>query len=426
MDLNDMILISIDDHIIEPPDMFDRHMPAKYRDRAPRLVSSPDGADQWMFQGEVTGTAGLSAVVSLPKEEWAFTPTDITQMRPGCYDIEERVKDMDANGLLAGMNFPTFPGFAGSHVAKMPDQELAAATISAWNDWSIDEIAGEHPGRFLPMAVLPHFDIERSVAEIHRVARKGCLAVSVPEAPYGIGLPSFGSGHWDPVFAALLDTGMIPCMHIGGAFGLVKRPDDVPPLPDDIIILAPQVMAITTTDIILGGLLQRFPDLKFALSEGGIGWVSFFLDRLDRHVTNQAWTHLDKLPKGKTPTEVWREHFLACFITDPSALRLRDRIGVETLAWECDYPHSDCTWPNSPELLLAELDAAGCSDADIEMITWRNVARFFDYDPFAAIPKEQATVGALRARAANAGVDTSETTKAEYSRRYAAGLAAAS
>jgi len=267
--------------------------------------------------------------------------------------------------------------------------------------------------------VIPHFDIERSVAEIHRLASKGCRAVSVPEAPYGIGLPSFASGHWDPVFRALLDTNMVPCMHIGGAFGLIRRPSDVPPLPDDIIILAPQVMAITTTDIILGGLLQRFPDLRFALSEGGIGWVPFYLDRLDRHVTNQSWTHLDKLPNGKTPSETWREHFLACFITDPSALRLRDRMGVETLAWECDYPHSDCTWPNSPEMLFGDLQAAGCSVDEIDAITWKNVARFFDYDPFRHIARSDATVAALRACALAEGVDTSETPKAEYSRRYA-------
>ena len=425
MNLEDMILISVDDHIIEPPDMFEKHMSAKYKDDAPKLVSNPDGPDEWIFQGEATGTAGLSAVVSLPKEEWGFDPTDITQMRPGCYDIAERVKDMDVNGLLAGLNFPTFAGFAGSHVAKAADQELAAATIAGWNDWSIDEIAGENPGRFIPMGILPHYDMDATVAEIHRIAAKGAKAVSVPEAPYGIGLPSFASGHWDPMFAALLDTGMIPCMHIGGAFGLIQRPTDVPMLPDDIIIMAPQVMAVTTTDIILGGLLQRFPDLKFALSEGGIGWVSFYLDRLDRHVTNHAWTHLDKLPGGKTPTEVWREHFLACFITDPTALKVRDRVGVESLAWECDYPHSDCTWPDSPELLWGELQDAGCSDEEINMITWSNVARFFDYDPFSAIPKEQATVGALRARAAEAGVDTAVTTKAEYSRRYHEALATA-
>lgn len=422
MDVNDMTLLSIDDHVIEPPDLFQRHMPARYRDHAPRLTKDADGRDQWVFQGESVGVSGLAAVVSWPKEEWGLDPADVSEMRPGCYDLDERVKDMDANGVLAGMNFPTFAGFAGSHLAKMPDQALTAAAISAYNDWAIDEVAGGHPGRFLPLSILPCHDVDRSVAELHRVADKGCFAVSIPEAPYGIGLPSFATGYFDPIFAAMLDRGVTPCMHIGGAFGLIKRPENA--LPDDIILLAPQVMAVTTTDIILSGLLRRFPDLKFALSEGGIGWVSFFLDRLDRHVTNQAWTHLDKLPKGKTPTEVWREHFLACFITDPSALRLRDRIGVETLAWECDYPHSDCTWPNSPELLLGELEAAACSDEEIEMITWKNVARFFDFDPFVHVAKEDATVGALRARAKAANVDTSETSKEEYQRRYTAAKAA--
>ena len=421
MNVNDMILLSIDDHMIEPPDMFEQHMPASLKDQAPKLTTI-NGKDHWIFQGESIGVPGLAAVASWPKSEWGFDPTDLSEMRPGCYNVAERVKDMDANGMLAGMNFPTFAGFAGTHLAKMPDKALTNAAISAYNDWAIDEVAGSHPGRFIPLAILQQWDIDTAVKEVHRVAAKGCKAISMPETPYGVGLPSFASGHWDPVFAAMLDAGVTPCMHIGGGFGLVKRPVEAG--VDDIIILAPQVMAITTTDIILGGLLQRFPTLKFALSEGGIGWVSFFLDRMDRHMTNQSWTHLDKLPAGKTPTETWKEHFLACFITDPSALHLRDRIGVNTLAWECDYPHSDSTWPNSPELLLEEFNAAGCSDEDIDAISWKNVATFFDYDPFQHIQKQDATVGALRAKAKAAGVDVSETSKAEFKRRYDAALVA--
>ena len=415
MNVDDMILLSIDDHTIEPPDMFDRTMPAKYRDQAPRLVKDADGKDQWLFQDESIGVPGLAAVVTWPKEEWDFSPTDFSEMRPGCYDIDARVADMDANGMLAGMNFPTFAGFAGTHLAKMPDRELTAAAISAYNDWAIDELAASHPGRFIPLGIVPFYDIDKAVAEVRRVAAKGCVALSLPEAPYGIGLPSFASGHFDPLFAAICETGMVPCLHIGGAFGLIQRPEET--LADDIMLIAPQVMSVTATDLFLSGLLRRFPDLRFALSEGGIGWVPFFLDRLDRHVTNQSWTHLDKLPPGKTPTEVWKERFLACFITDPSALRLRDRMGVETLAWECDYPHSDSTWPHSPEVLLAEFDAASCTDDEIDAISWKNVARFFNLDPFAHVAREHATVGALRARARAAGVDTSETSKSEYRRR---------
>ena len=116
-------------------------------------------------------------------------------------------------------------------------------------------------------------------------------------------------------------------------------------------------------------------------------------------------------------TEVWKKNFMACFITDPTGLRTRDRYGVETISWECDYPHSDSTWPYSPEVLIQELEAAKCSDAEINMITHENVARFFDWDPFKHTPRDQATVGALRALATD--VDVSETSKLEYKRRWA-------
>ncbi len=421
MNVDDMILVSIDDHLIEPPDVFERHMPEKYRDVAPRLVHQPDdrggpGTDRWIFQGESIGVPGLGAVCTWPAEEWSIDPASLSEMRPGAYDLHARLADMDVNGVLAGMNFPTFPGFAGTHLARMPDRELTNAAISAYNDYILEEWCDAAPGRFIPLGVLPFFDIDAAIVEARRIAAKGAVSVTLPETPYGIGLPDFASGHWDPLFAVLCDLGIVPSLHIGGGFGLVKRPPSA--LIDDLIMLAPQVESITCVDIMLSGLLRRFPTLKFALSEGGIGWIPFLLDRMDRTVSNQTWTKLNRLPDGKTPTEVFREHFLACFITDPSALRLRDRMGVQTLAWECDYPHSDCTWPDSPEFLLRELDAAGCTDDEIHAITWRNVVNFFGWDPFRHVPKEQATVGALRARARDAGVDTSTTSRSEYHRRW--------
>jgi hypothetical protein len=238
--------------------------------------------------------------------------------------------------------------------------------------------------------------------------------VSLPETPYGVGLPAFDEdGYWDPVFTALCDNDMAMCLHIGGAFGLLNRAKTAS--ADHLIVLAPQLSAVAAADLMVGGVFNRFPNLKVALSEGGIGWISFFLDRMDRHMWNHRWTGL-KVAEGKTPTELFRSNFLGCFITDPTALKVRDRVGVEAIAWECDYPHSDSTWPNSPELLWDEFQGAGCSDADVNAITWENACRFFRYDPFASIPREQATVGALRARATD--VDVRETSKAEYRRRW--------
>ena len=111
------------------------------------------------------------------------------------------------------------------------------------------------------------------------------------------------------------------------------------------MVLSCQICAMIAQDLLFGPTLRQFPDLRVALSEGGIGWIPFYLDRIDRHFQNQEWLTADDFA-GKLPSEVFREHFLACYITDPSGLLLRDRIGIDIIAWECDYPHTDTTWPN--------------------------------------------------------------------------------
>jgi predicted TIM-barrel fold metal-dependent hydrolase len=416
MPMDDMILVSIDDHVIEPADMFERHLPAKYKARGPQYVRVDSGLDYWDYEGESTGSVGLNAVASWPRHEWGFDPVGHAEMRPGCYDVDLRVRDMDANGVLASMCFPTFAGFNGMNLARSTiEPELTKVVVSAYNDWHIDELAGEHPGRFIPLAIAPVFDNAATAAEIQRVAAKGCHAVSLPDAPYGVGLPSYDvAEYWDPVFAACCDNDVAICLHIGGAFGIIQRPEGA--AIDQLIILAPQLSAIIATDLMVAGTFARFPDLRVAMSEGGIGWIPFFLDRIDRHLWNQSWTGLEIGQRGMTPTDVWRRNFLGCFITDPAALYVRDRIGVDTIAWECDYPHSDSTWPRSPEMVWEEMEAAGCTDGEIDRITWENAARFFSFDPFAVVPREEATVAALRARGRD--VDVSETSRSEYLRRY--------
>ncbi|HMD46043.1 MAG TPA: amidohydrolase family protein [Acidimicrobiales bacterium] len=414
MRTDDMILVSIDDHVVEPPDTFERHLPARFADRAPRIVRNAQGIDRWIFEGTETGSVGLNAVASWPKDEWGFDPVGFAEMRPGAYDIHQRVRDMDANGVLASMCFPTFAGFNGTHLAGQTDKELANAVVRAYNDWHIEEWCGAYPGRFIPLAIGPLYDFDRLIAEIHRTGALGFRAISLPEMPHGVGLPSLYTGEWDRVFEALCDEDMAICLHIGGSFGMLEHPEGAP--MDHLIVLAPQLSAITAADLLISGTLRKFPDLKVALSEGGIGWIPFFLDRFDRHLKNQTWTGLRIGPRGQDATEVWRHNFLGCFITDPSALFLRDRIGIETIAWECDYPHSDSTWPLSPEVLMGELEAVGCTDEEIHKITWENASRFFRVDPFESVERAGATVGALRAGARD--VDVTTTSKATYRRRY--------
>ena len=173
MNNEDMILISVDDHIVEPPDMFENHLPKKYLDDAPRLVHNPDGSDVWQFRDVVIPNIGLNAVAGRPKEEYGIEPHGLDEIRPGCYDIDERVKDMNAGGVLGSMCFPSFPGFAaGCSPPRTRSSRLAL--VQAYNDWHIDEWCGAYPARFIPMALPVIWDAEACAAEIRRIAKGAC------------------------------------------------------------------------------------------------------------------------------------------------------------------------------------------------------------------------------------------------------------
>ncbi|HLS75481.1 MAG TPA: amidohydrolase family protein [Nocardia sp.] len=413
MNTDDLILVSIDDHVVEPPDMFDGHVPKKWADLAPKVVVDDQGIDRWIYRDRPTGVAGLNAVVTWPPEEWGRDPAGYAEMRPAVYDVHDRVRDMDANGVLASMCFPTFTGFSAGHLTHRKD-EITVAMIQAYNDWHIEDWAGAYPGRFIPIAILPLWDPQLAVAEIARVAAKGCHSVTMPELPHIDGLPSYHDiDYWRPVFAALCEHGTVMNLHIGQGFGVLRLAPDAP--IDNLMVLAPSISLIAAQDLLWGPAFRAFPKLKVALSEGGVGWIPFFLDRSDRHYTNQRWLRRDF--GGKLPSEVFREHVLACYVTDRTSLKFRTDIGIDNIAWECDYPHSDSIWPNAPEFVLEELNAAGATDEEIHKITWQNATRWFDWDPFGHIPREQATVGALRATATD--VDISTTSRKEYAAAYA-------
>src|SRR3954464_10461914 len=185
-----MIFVSVDDHVVEPPDMFEGRMPARYADAAPRIVRNSRGDDVWEFDGQKIPNIGLNAVAGRPKEEYGVDPTSYQEMRPGCFDVHERVKDMSAGGVLASMNFPSFPTFTGRTFFS-DDPELSRALVRAYNDWHIDEWCAAYPGRFIPMAVPVIWDAEQTAAEVRRCAAKGCHSLSFTENPAALGYPSF-------------------------------------------------------------------------------------------------------------------------------------------------------------------------------------------------------------------------------------------
>jgi predicted TIM-barrel fold metal-dependent hydrolase len=395
MEMNDMILVSVDDHIVEPPDMFDRHIPEKYRDRAPKIVKDEHG-DMWEFEGNKLPNVGLNAVVGRPPEEFGMEPTSFAQMRKGSYDIKARIDDMNANGVLGSIGFPTFVTFAGSIFLKAKDKELAKVVISAYNDWHVDEWCGSAPGRFIPIGILPLWDVNACVIEAKRLAAKGVHTVSLMDNPSVAGLPSIHKDYWDPLWKVLEENQIVISTHIGSGWQPPHASMDSP--IDAWIVTMPIAIANATADWLFSPIFRKFPNLKIALSEGGIGWIPYFLERSDfTYKHHKAWTHSGANLGNKLPSEVFRDNFLTCFIDDAFGLQSTRFLNMDGVMWECDYPHSDCVWPNSPEVLWES--AKHLSPEVINNITHLNAMREFNYDPFAILKREECTVGALRSKA---------------------------
>jgi predicted TIM-barrel fold metal-dependent hydrolase len=392
-------------------------MPSKFADEAPRVIRQPDGSEVWTFNGAIVPNIGLNAVAGRPREEYGVEPTAFDEMRPGCYDIHERIKDMNAGGILGSMCFPSFPGFAGRLFATHKDKDLALAVTQAYNDWHIDEWCGSYPGRFLPMGLPVLWDPELCATEIRRNAEKGCHSVTFTENPATLGFPSFHDEYWNPMWQALSDTDTVLSVHLGSSGKITMTADNAP--IDVMITLQPMNVCSAAADLLWSRVIKEFPDVRFALSEGGTGWIPYFTDRLDRtYEMHHLWTGQDF--GDKLPSEVFRERFLTCFIADPIGIKLRHDIGIDNISWECDYPHSDSSWPAAAEELAVVMD--GLPDDEINKITYENACRWYSFDPFAHRTREQCTVGALRAEAGDHDVEVRSFDQGRFERTVGASL----
>lgn len=395
----DLIIVSVDDHLVEPPDMFEGRLPERFADRAPRVIERADGREMWLFEGVEIPNFGLNAVSGRPQEEYGIEPTRFDEIRRGCWDVDARVEDMNAGGVLASLCFPSFPQFCGQIFANTEDKELALAVLQAYNDWHIEEWAGAHPGRFIPLALLPYWDPEIMAAEVRRVAARGVRAVTWSENPEKLGVPSFHNEHWDPFWRACDETGMVICLHIGSS-SAVKLPSIEAPFTT-MMNLQPTAVMDTAADLLWSRVIRTFPNIRFALSEGSIGWIPYLLERADYvYEHHSRWTGSDF--GGRLPSEVFRDHFLACFIEDSAGLRMLDLIGEDIVCVETDFPHSDSTWPHSPERLSRHL--GGIDAETVAKITHLNAMRHFGFDPFAHRAPADCTVSALRALATHVDV----------------------
>jgi predicted TIM-barrel fold metal-dependent hydrolase len=366
-------LVSVDDHLMEPPETFEGRIPGKWKDQAPRVVETEEGHQVWVFEETPYFQVGFMCVAGRPREDHRFEPARFEEVRPGCYRIDDRIKDMDIGGIWASVNFPSgVTGFGGTLFSEAKDQDLGLACVRAWNDWLFEEWHSPYPDRIVPLGITFLTDPEKGAEEIRRNARRGFKAVTMPEQPHRQGLPSVFDEYWEPIIRACAETETVINLHIGSS-GFAEMPPGAPILELGATLFGP--MAVTScAEWLWSGWPVRYPELKIAMSEGGIGWVASLIDRVDNIMTRsgygQGWPD-----KKNSPSDVLRRNFWFCMIDDPSTISTRHTIGVENIVFESDYPHGDGTWPDTQRVMEKVLGDLPVDE--IRAITHENASKLY-------------------------------------------------
>ncbi|WP_331769423.1 amidohydrolase (plasmid) [Embleya sp. NBC_00888] len=364
------LVVSVDDHVVEPPDLWSNRLPARDRERGRHVVRGTcrteyvtantvkyhfggDGpeTDWWAYEDLRKPIPQVMACVGFDRAALTMEPIAYSEMRPGCHDPVARLADMDLNHTEMSLCFPTFPRFCGQTFLEAKDRDLAMSCVRAYNDWMIEEWCGGSGGRLLPLCIVPLWNPRAAADEVRRNAERGCRAVAFTELPANLGLPSIHDHrrHWDPFLAACDETGTVVCMHIGSSS---RMPVTSPDAPEGVRMALTFANAqYSFVDWLMSGVLARFRNLKIAYSEGQIGWMPFVLERVDNVFRHSAsWAGLD--PSLTEPPSTYAAgRVFGCFFEDDFGIASRRAVGIERITFETDYPHQDGTWPHTRDIL---------------------------------------------------------------------------
>ena len=374
-------IIDSDTHVTEPADLWTSRVASKWGDRIPHVKW--DGESQteaWFIGDENLGPAAASASYGW-KDNWPSVPPTLADAHPAAYDAAERLKVMDASGIYAEVLYPNVGGFGSTVFLKSKDPELVLECVRAYNDFLIDWIQPA-PERFVPVAALPFWDVQASVKEIERAASIGHRAVLFSGAPHEHGMPYLADRHWDPIWAAAQAAGLSVSLHVGsGDLTDLFRPERTE-IEGSAVTYARggasviQDAARHLVDLLLSGILPRFPELIFVSVESGIGWIPFMLETCDYHFL-RGDVRAQRPEFELLPSDYFRRQVYGCYWFESIAPRLLlDEIGVDRIMFETDFPHPTCL---GPELVADVVENAlgGQSEQVKRAILWDNAAALY-------------------------------------------------
>jgi predicted TIM-barrel fold metal-dependent hydrolase len=384
MDFTDWV-IDVDTHITEPPDVWTARLPSKFQDRAPRIVTDPNmGWDIWKIgDGSSPITVGHTAVAGWP-EPFPAAPKTFAEVPRAAWDAKARLGYMDEVGIWAMALYPNVGGFGNEAFLELGDHELMLACVRAYNDFLLDWIEAD-PRRFIPICATPFWDPQAAADEIERCAKAGHRGVLFTGEPQRFGQPVLADRHWDPLWQAAQDTGLPVSFHIGSG-SLVEEFT----LPKIAAYGVGAINAKTTVglflengkqvvDLLFSGVLARFPELRVVSVESGIGFLPFVLEAAD-YAFAYSQVARQRPEFEMKPSEYFARQVYGCYFFEELAPQLLlDRIGVDNVLFETDYPHPVCLYGNVREKIDAGL--AGQPESVKRRLLWENAARLYRVPP---------------------------------------------
>jgi predicted TIM-barrel fold metal-dependent hydrolase len=341
---NDRI-ISADSHVNPPKDLWTSRAPEKLKERAPRVESTPQG-DFWIVDSQIAGAIGLDASAGRKPEEFKAYGLSYKDMRPGSYDPEARLADMTLDGVDAEVLY-----FGGPVTQLATDMELRRFVVGTYNDWMV-ELSKAAPSRLVGLAHIPLHDLDEAQKELKRVAKLGLRGFHVDPFPDERGGKPLWDPAYEPFWSLAEETGLPISFHIVGPRSQNVQAVFTNPTPgvkETFVAIAPISICEVVSTLVFTGILARHPKLHFVLVECGIGWIPYFVERMDQTFNkHRFWT---KSILTEKPSTYWYRQGHATFIQDLAGVASRHRAGLKNIMWSTDYPHSDSTWPKSREAL---------------------------------------------------------------------------
>ncbi len=391
-------IIDVDTHVTETPDLWTSRAPAAMRDRVPHVVAGSDGTQRWSVgQGGPIAHVGMTATAG--RGSFKHPPKNYDEMHPGAYDAKARLKYMDEMGIWAMVMYPNVGGFGAQQFLKLNDPELMLACVQIYNDWQ-SEWASADSRRLLPITSIPFWDVEAAVQEVRRCAAKGHKGILFTGEPQYFGKPLLGDPHWNPLWEAACDLDLPISFHIGSgdmAEGLARervktygRMAAFTELAVDIFLRN----GVQLNDLLMSGVLVRYPKIKFVSVESGIGWIPFVLEAMDYQFMGNSVR--EEHPEFKLlPSEYFTRNVYACYWFEQTApRRLIDKVGVDNILFETDFPHPTSLFGDEVHTRIKG-GLSDCEESVRNKILWDNAQKLYNVEaPTAADAAKRAAATA--------------------------------